>query len=556
MSTAAWICEQGPLLDGKNMSTQMPTALAGLVLLCALAAKPNFFPAAESHANESLAPAVAEKIIKLQTGPLFRPIFFPDHADHEVTTSVELEGQIPAQGEGRGMITFGLSRYQFNDFGDPELTEIREGVVREVVIREARQDSGHELRDFWRARRWYELVFENDDYKKRFYLVLSGGAARHHQLLVRPSQEMLENEENGLAGQRRKRGLIHVLNFHGEPSPRLVLGDRKFGGTGSWTTAMPATDQPDSYLYNADVSIYRHTQTDFTYVNIVIWTRPHPIAKFPFVDGYGGPMVDGTRYGGRLQQVSLDDPKKAGRVLFELNPVQRGPAGNKRYRFVFSPTTAGPHRMLLYQGDELKHCLPLDDEREETLRAKQLRLQNTPKPQQQAIAELRKRLAGHYHYNVEEDAVEYLHVYDTDDMACVNRVLAKLPGLKALVLTSCQLDREPLENLTGLKQLERLNLESCAVSPELLANVARAANIRGLTLKSCQNVDEACLAQIGQAKSLEYLCLRSMLVTDAVLMQLGKCQSLKRLDLIETGERAATFKTELQARIPGLEIND
>ena len=288
------------------------------------------------------------EVLDLRTDGQATPLVIAGDPLKRRVTSLELRGKLATGGSGKGTVTLDDSPLTFNDFGDAMKSKSLRVKPYQVVFETVRLD---EMNDHpfikmkpGENRRLYEIVFADGSFPKRMYLVLSAGTTGPHRLLI------------GGGDQPAPKGWFdpgHILDLHGLPE-----------------ITVPARDAPlgDNFYLRTLSSAHGDAKSGLKWVTLQRTTKgPASLRLDPNGMGFnilGEPVyatligMDPYSFPVTLKRIAIPDPTPQGRLLFEVVVTKpyRLVAG---YFLVLSPTQAGPHRLLIRNGDSLQHVLPL-----------------------------------------------------------------------------------------------------------------------------------------------------------------------------------------------------
>src|SRR5438105_14211757 len=100
----------------------------------------------------------ADEVVQLRTDSLVAPLYMEGDPNQRAITAFEIRGQISADGNGKGSITFDESTWSFNSFGDATRIKAKAGEPCPVSFRLTKRE-GKENK-----RRAYEIVFADGSF--------------------------------------------------------------------------------------------------------------------------------------------------------------------------------------------------------------------------------------------------------------------------------------------------------------------------------------------------------------------------------------------------------
>jgi hypothetical protein len=268
-----------------------------------------------------------------------------DPSNREIR-SVRFAGKVPSEGDGAGEIWLDTRLADLNLFGDvvrrvgPEPAPIR--VELRYVATGASQTTNHALPPgdsrASRGFRLYDLVFPGGVLGGRLQLVLGTATLGPHRLLA--CDPAIPNQES----LGKKPG--HIRALHGSPSIRSALPDAPLG-------------------QEIDLTGY-YTAVDGRIRRLGVRRSPRGVGALAFdpnyitFDSFGEPVMF-TCIGYQPHEITLKpaegaDPLGQGRRLYRA--VSKDPQNTNRVAVVLGRTETGPHRVLLYRGDQVAFIVP------------------------------------------------------------------------------------------------------------------------------------------------------------------------------------------------------
>jgi hypothetical protein len=263
-------------------------------------------------------------------------------------TSLEIRGKLATGGSGKGTVTLDESALTFNDFGDAMKPKAQPAKPCQVVFMKVplyeKNDAYFVKIKPGENRRLYEIVFDDGSFPKRMYLVLSAGTTGPHRLLI------------GGGDQPAPKGWFdpgHILDLHGLPEITAPVRDAPLG---------------DNFYLRTLSSAHGDAKSGLKYVTFQRTTKgPASLRLDPNGMGFnilGDPVyttligMEPDSFPVTLKRIEIPDPTPQGRILLEV-VVTKPYRLESGYFLVLSPTRAGSHRLLIRNGDTLRHVLPL-----------------------------------------------------------------------------------------------------------------------------------------------------------------------------------------------------
>lgn len=459
------------------------------------------------------------EVLRLRTAGLPTPLVIAEDPRKRPITSLEIQGELRGEGDGRGTIALDESKLVFNEFGDATTVRAKAAGSSQVVFRQVKQGEKSE------KRRLYEIVFTDGSFPKRMYLVLSAGATGPHRLLIRASNGRIQNREMFPA---------HILNLQGLPDINEPLPDTPLRYPFDLTTLSSAHGRSDGRLRRLAV---RGSPNDAVHLDLD--------PNYLFFDVFG--EVESTTLVGyepikaTLNRVDIPDPAKNGRLLFEVKMDATDKKTN--YFLVLSPTESGAHRLLIKEGGVLRHVLPLHSAARRYHLTMQAQLAETSVSEQQSIGDLRHAIGYCFRFKVESGAIVELHVQSRDDADHIDTALKHLKNLRRLSFNGSRLNAVGLPSLRNLAKLEQLYFSGAHIDDAGLASVKHLTQLRGLWFYDCQGITDKGIVHFGGLKNLKYLRLyredsliksepKAVVVTDTGLAHLKSLTELENLNLM------------------------
>jgi len=294
--------------------------------------------------------------------------------------SVRLTGNVPTKGDGAGEIWLDTRLADLNAFGDvvrrvgPEPAPIR------VELRYVATNTGQSTNNptgfgpradskASRGFRLYDLVFPGGALGSRLQLVLGTASLGPHRLLAYGPAPSIQEP------YLKKPG--HIVELVGNPPIRSALPDAPLGR-------------------EVDLTGY-YTVVDGRIRRLEVQGKPGGAGKLAFdpnritFDPFGEPvmftMMGYPRHEITFKPAEDADPLGQGRSLYWA--VSKDAKDTNRVAVVLGQTEIGPHRVLLYRGDQVAFIVPahLTNRRRQEIDASGLASLSTG--EQKAIADLR-----------------------------------------------------------------------------------------------------------------------------------------------------------------------
>ena len=339
--------------------------------------------------------------VRLESDYLPLAILFKRDPAHREIRSFRIVGKVPPAGDGEGEVWLDTRPADLNAFGDvqrrvgPEPAPIRVELL--YLATGANRGADEPLGDSRASAgfRSYELVLPGGTLSGSLRLVLGTAHLGPHRLLVSGSvgsEERLQQEgpvyrvRPGSNVQelvpppdrRPQPAPSHILPLYGDPPIKSALPDGPLGDTIDLS----------GYYTGSDGRIRRLGVTGTPGGAGSLVLDPNYIT----FDYFGEPVMF-TLIGHQPHEITLKpvagaDPQGQGRRLYQA--ISKDPNNTNRVAVVLGATEAGPHRVLLYRGDQVGFIVPafLADRRRHEIDS--IESAGLSTGEQQAIAELRR----------------------------------------------------------------------------------------------------------------------------------------------------------------------
>lgn len=271
----------------------------------------------------------------------------------------------------------------------------------------------------------------------------------------------------------------------------------------------------------------------------------------------------------QIKLVNTPDPDKKGRKVYDI--IREAGEHKRKFSLILSPNEAGPHHLLIREGEKVVGTYPLIDADREEHQELAPKLAKASPEEQKAIAELRKAIGYSFRFRLESnDAVTYLYFpYGADDISKLDPGLQGLKNLLHLSFNGGKLRPEGLKSIRHMSSLKVLDFTNCDIDDAGLAGVkdstqlvhmsffgsrglsdkgvAHLQGLKNLTLLDLRNesftatepkaprITDAGLKQLAGLTKLEYLNLQGQHITDGGLKHLSGMANLQTLSLSFSG---------------------
>lgn len=458
------------------------------------------------------------EVLELRTDGRPTPLSIVGDPQRRLVTSLEIRGEVAGDADGTGTITFDQSTFASNEFGDATKSKIETSEPSKVAFKRVKQSEPNE------KRRAYELVFADGSFPNRMHLVLSDGTAGPHRLLIHGGEEPVADGESRPA---------HVLDVQGLPEIKELLPD------GPMRAAFNLTTMSSSHSRAGEGGRRRLAIRGTPNGPVSLDLDPNLLGFNIFGDVVLTTLIYAAPIKATLKRLELPDPAQKGRLVFEV--VTGGEALEAEYFLVLSPTERGPHRLLVREGDRLRHVLPLYDPERRYHLALQPQLRETSADEQRAIDDLRQRIGYGFRLKVESQSIVELDVQSGGDSGRVDPALKHLKNLRRLTFSGPQLSVGGLASLPELTKLEHLGFNLAHIDDRVLASLKDLPQIRGLSFYGCRGITDQSVAHLACLKNLNSLYIEDWFrsrdpnekrVTDVGLENLKGFAELEHLNLM------------------------
>jgi hypothetical protein len=373
-----------------------------------------------------------------------------------------------------------------------------------------------------RGFRLYDLVFPGGALGSRLQLVLGTATLGPHRLLAYGQASL--NREPYLKAPG------HIVALHGEPPIMSALPDAPLGR-------------------EIDLAGY-YTAVDGQVHRLEVQGTPGGAGKLAFnpnritFDPFGEPVAF-TMMGYQRHEITLKpeegaDPLGQGRRLYWA--VSKDPRNTNRVAVVLGQTEIGPHRLLLYRGDQVVFIVPAQLTERLRQEIQMSEIATLSPGEQQAIADLRGATGYRFHCRIEEgQAVELVLTGDKGTVP-PGGVLARLPNLRSVDFTGGRFPAAGLADLRRLPHLRYLFFSGAEFGSNGLAMLKDLDQLESLLLQECRGITDDGVQHLAGLTGLTRLSLYNeeivhrppdpqRCVTDAGVAHLTRLTRLEHLDL-------------------------
>jgi len=235
------------------------------------------------------------------------------------------------------------------------------------------------------------------------------------------------------------------------------------------------------------------------------------------------------------------DPDKKGRKVYDI--IREAGEHKRKFSLILSPNEAGPHHLLIREGENVVGTYPLVDPDREEHQELAPKLAKASPEEQKAIAELRKAIGYSFRFRLESnDAVTYLYFpYGADDISKFDPGLQGLKNLLHLSFNGGKLRPEGLKSIRHMSSLKVLDFTNCDIDDAGLAGVKGSTQLVHMSFFGSRGLSDKGVAHLQGLKNLTLLDLRNESftatepkaprITDAGLKHLAGLTKLEYLNL-------------------------
>jgi hypothetical protein len=181
-----------------------------------------------------------KNVVQLHTDYLPTPLLLSGDKAQRSINAVEIRGDIPTQGDGKGTVTFDQSEIVFNEFGDGRIVKPKPGERMSVMFRRlVEAETGRPKGRPRNKTRVYNIEFADGSFAEELRLVLADHIAPHRLLVYK-------------AG--RPTELLQILNLTGQPEIKEAWPDAPRRGPIGLTTLSPMRPTPPAGLHTINLN--------------------------------------------------------------------------------------------------------------------------------------------------------------------------------------------------------------------------------------------------------------------------------------------------------------
>ncbi len=288
--------------------------------------------------------------------------------------------------------------------------------------------------------------------------------------------------------------------------------------------------------------------------------NPNFVTLDPFGEPTGYTLIGYRPHPVNLTLAQVADPTAQGRRLFWAMP--NDPTHTNRIGLVLSPKEAGPHRFLLYRGEELTMMVPVEAFERRRQEVKVAEESDLTGEERKALNDLRKAVGSDWRTELEEGHVAGISFFGNVRLDRAAGILPHLPSLHTVRFGGCALVDEPLVDLARLSKLTTVTFSSMSIPRGGLVKLRELRGLQRLIFLSCSGIRDEDLKPLGELHGLKRLSFNSenygdhlpaagTSITDAGVAHLQSLKQLVSLDLVgqEISDRSLPILlglTELQ----------
>ena len=210
----------------------------------------------------------------------------------------------------------------------------------------------------------------------------------------------------------------------------------------------------------------------------------------------------------RIAATDTPDPAGNDRRVYDLVPIKS--EFDWKLSIILSPNEAGPHDLLIREGDRTLGIYKLVDPGRREHAYLSTHLAKATAGEREAIAELRKEIGYSFRFRQEvKDDITFLYIPDAGDVCRLDAALKKLPNLLHLSFHGGRLGPEGLKCLGNIPQLKTLEFTDMEIDDGGLSCLKDAPQLERISLDGSRGITDAGLSHFRGLKDLKSLDLRN-----------------------------------------------
>ncbi len=497
--------------------------------------------------------------LRLRSEPLITPLQFTGDPWRRKIRAFELVLGGPVSNAFAGTIFFDIRDITFNEFGDErfptgQLAEAHPARFVEVPREELEANpraimlfGRNHQRALSRAKRLYAVEFAQGEHPHQFWFVHDSSPAAGHFLWV--SRKSLSTEPGAT-----------------RPLPPSDLGLRLFGAEVKPDGPLAQPLRLAGYRAQADFGMKqaaveagiilagpgeRRAQTNLV-ATVTLDPNKHDM------DVLGEPTGMRTLIGYASIDCDMSpmdhlDPTGQERQVWRLKPAagakgglwwgggDGSPTADYHFDLVLAPASNGRHRLLIWQRDQLRNLVHLNDALARRQAALVERLQVVPGPEREAMLSLFAE-DPEAEVTIGGGHIIGLSVTRLAPAAAVVRAIGGMPVLETLALHGGSLTTEIGAALAGLQHLKALTASNISFEEGVYEPLGRLSRLEELHIRGADRLTDAALEHVSRLTNLTMLVInrefhprpdhwRDLVLSEPGIARIASLTKLTHLDL-------------------------
>jgi hypothetical protein len=425
--------------------------------------------------QDSEQPELDQSALFLRSDPLPTPLEIPGDPLKRRITFIEVAGDLPSSDkEAKGSIFLDNNPVTLYRFGDAQRAIAKNPMPIPVTLKPS-SNNGRSVT--------CEVVFADGSMPGCLHLTIANDASDSHRLVINKGVGRTE--------------VLRIVDLYGSPARPDALGDCPLGANVHFTTLYFPEGQPRRISVRGVRDGAGELELDPNHLGLGLNGYVHSSTCL----GYSPIKV-------HLKPDETADPLKRGRRIYDIVPEKGEQA--RSFSLVLSPNEAGPHRLLVREGEELVEIHNLvDPERQQHL-ILEPELATTSAAEKQAIAQIRKIVGYSFSFRIEtKNAVTYLYFPKAGELGRLDPALRGLKNLWSLSFHEGHLPREGLTCLRHMPQLKGLDFRMSRIDDRGLAYVKDMSQLTIMSFFGSRGITDRGLSNLRGLKNLRYLDLRN-----------------------------------------------